>query len=161
MNNLRVNVDRISLALEELLKHGPLKPEGLRGLNLTEDMEPDIEDKFKVPKPKMPEKVGTKFNQDPSHQRIGWILDEEVTNTILKGVQDAKAYISNKRTEEKKYTTLKELYDLIDMLKAGVMIGYPAYYGLPEWEPVKVMLEDKSDLTERDEPNFEVSFFFN
>ncbi len=156
MNNLRVNIDRIALGMEELLKHGPLKPEGLRGLHLTEDMEPDIEDKFKVPKPKMPEKVGDRYNEDPSHQRTGWIIDEEVTNTILKGVLDAKEYISFKRVEEKKFTTLKELYDILDMLKAGVMIGYPAYHGLPDWEPCRVFLEDKQDLVERDEPNFEV-----
>ena len=144
------------MVIEELLKHGPLKAEDSRGLNLTEDMEPDIEDKFKVPKIKMPERVGTKFNEDPSHQRTGWILDEEVTNTILKGVLDAKEYISLKRVEEKKTTSVKELLEIIDLLKAGVMIGYPGYYGLPDWEPCKVMLEDKSDLLEKEEANMDV-----
>lgn len=144
------------MSMEDLLKHGPLKPEGLRGLKETEDMEPDIEDKFKVPKPKMPEQIGTRYNDDKSGQRTGWILEEDVTNTILNGVKEAKEYISPKRTESKQLTTVKELLDLIEMLRAGVMIGYPGYYGLPEWEPCRVFLEDKSDILERDEPNFEV-----
>ncbi len=156
MNNLRVKVDRLALVIEDLLKHGPLKPEASRGLNLTEDMEPDIEDKFKVPKIKMPDRVGTRFNEDPSHQRTGWILDEDVTKTILKGVIDAKDYLNPKRAEEKKTTTLKELLEIIDLLKAGVMIGYPTYHGLPDWEPCKFLLEEKDDILDKEEPNQEV-----
>ncbi len=142
--------------MEDLIKHGPLKPEALRGLKETEDLQPDIDDKYKVPKPKMPERVGTRFNEDKTAQRTGWILEEDVTETILKGVKEAKDYLSSQRAEMKKLTTVKELLDFIDLLKAGVMIGYPAYYGLPEWEPCRVFLEEKQDLLLKDEPNFEV-----
>ena len=120
-------------------------------------MEPDIEDKYKIPKTKMPEKVGTRYNEDKSHQRTGWILDEDVTDVILKGVMEAKDYLSLKRVEDKKVTTIKELCDFIEMLKAGVMIGYPGYHGLPEWEPCKVFIEDKEDILEKEEANFEVN----
>jgi hypothetical protein len=143
--------------VEELLKHGPLKPEELRGLKETENLEPDIEDKYKVPKPKMPEQVGTRYNDDKTGQRTGWILEEDVTETILKGVIDAKDYISHKRAENKQVTTLKELFDWIEIIKAGVMIGYPAYHGLPEWEPCMVLLEDKEDILNKEQPNVEVN----
>lgn len=152
MNNLRVKVDHISRTLEDLLKFGPLKPEALRGLKITENLEPDIEDKYKVPIPKMPDKIGTRYNDDPSGQRTGWILEEDVTTTILQGVLDAKKYISISRVEDKQLTTVKELLDTIEMLKAGVMIGYTGYYGLPEWEPVKFLLENKEDILQND-PN--------
>ena len=152
-------MDQICVSIEELLKHGPLKPDALRGLKETEDLEPDVEDKYKVPKPIMPEKVGTRFNEDKTAQRTGWILEEDVTEIILKGVREAKNYLSLQRTESKKLTTVKELLDLLDILKAGVMIGYPAYYGLPEWEPCRVFLEDKSDVLLKDDPSFDVSFF--
>jgi hypothetical protein len=145
------------VSIEDLLKHGPLKPEALRGLKETEELEPDIEEKYKVPKPKMPERVGTRFNEDKTAQRTGWILEEGVTATILKGVNESKEYISYQRAEAKKLTTVKELFDLIDILKAGVMIGYPAYHGLPEWEPCRVFLEDNQDILLKDEPNFEVN----
>jgi len=134
-----------------------LKSEAVRGLNETEALEPDIEDKYKVPKPLMPERVGTRYNEDKTAQRTGWILEEGVTETIWKGVKEAKEYLSNERTIAKKVTTAKDLFDLLDILKAGVMIGYPAYHGLPEWEPCMVFLESKEDLLQKDEPNLEVT----
>lgn len=144
------------MALEELMKHGPLKPEGLRGLNLTENIDDDIEEKYKPKKPVMPEKVGTRFNEDPGHQRTGWVLEENVTETIMKAVTDAKEIISSKKVEKKKTTSIDELLNIKDILKAGVMIGYPGYYGLPDWEPVMVLLEEKVELIEKEEHNFEV-----
>ncbi len=141
--------------LEDLLKFGPLKHETVRGLKETEHSEPDIEDKYKVPKPKMPEKVGTRYNDDSSGQRTGWILEEDVTQNIMKAVTDAKDYISPSRAEAKKMTTVDELLDLVEILKAGVMIGYPGFYGLPDWEPVKFLLEDKSDILDKEEANME------
>ena len=48
---------------------------------------------------------------------------------------------------------------MIDILKAGVMIGYPGYYGLPDWEPVRLLLEEKTEMVEKEEANFEVKFF--
>jgi hypothetical protein len=42
----------------------------------------------------------------------------------------------------------------LDIIRGLVMMAYPAYYGLGEWEPVRVLLEnqedfdDKTDLTD-------------
>lgn len=33
----------------------------------------------------------------------------------------------------------------MDKLRGAVMIAYPAYHGLPEWEPVVLILENKHD----------------
>jgi hypothetical protein len=109
----------------------------------------------------MPEKVGTIYKDDPTGQRTGWVLEESVTNTILKGCQDAKAFISVKKVEEKKPMTIIELLEILDLLKAGVMIGYPCYYGLPEWEPCRILLEDKGDLLTKEMPNQEVRIIIN
>jgi hypothetical protein len=43
VNNLRIKVDLVACALEDLLKHGPMKAEDVRGLKETENIEPDIE----------------------------------------------------------------------------------------------------------------------
>ncbi len=43
VNNLRVKVDLACQAIEDLMKFGPLKPEDVRGLKDTENLEPDIE----------------------------------------------------------------------------------------------------------------------
>jgi hypothetical protein len=144
--------------IEELLKHGPLKPEELRGLKETLDIDANIDEKYKPPKPKIPEQVGTRFNEDPTSHRTGWILEEDVTNIILKAVFDAKEYINVKRTEERKNTTINELVNHLDILKGGVMIGYPAYFGLPEWEPCRILLEEKDDILMKEDPRAEVNY---
>lgn len=105
---------------------------------------------------KMPEKVGTRYNEDKTSVRTGWILEENTTNNILKAVEDAKLYIGKQRTEEKKLSMIEDLLNILDVLKAGVMIGYPAYHGLPEWEPCVQILEDKADILDKDEAHFEV-----
>lgn len=104
----------------------------------------------------MPDQIGTRFNEDKNGHRTGWILEEDVTNTILKGINEAKEYISSKHTEDKKLTKVSDLFNFIDILKAGVMIGYPAYHGLPEWEPCVMILEDKGDILNKDDTNSDV-----
>jgi hypothetical protein len=104
----------------------------------------------------MPEPVGTIYNEDKTGHRTGWVLEEDITDTILKGVIEAKEYISVKYTEQKKVTKISDLFNLIDILKAGVMIGYPSYYGLPEWEPCKVILEEKDDIINKEDNNTDV-----
>ena len=41
----------------------------------------------------------------------------------------------------------------MDLLKAGLTIGYPGNYGLPEWEPAMVLIYDKEDVLQKEEPN--------
>lgn len=85
VNNLRLKLDRAAIALEDLATKGPLKPEGLRGLNEDgydeylkgEDI--TVTDGLKM----MPPKVGTRFVKDESHYRTGWLLDEEMTQKLL------------------------------------------------------------------------------
>lgn len=77
MNNLRLKVDRAAMALEDLAAKGPLKPEGLRGLDEAgyddylkgEDI--TVTDGLKM----MPPKVGTRFVKDEHHYRTGWLID--------------------------------------------------------------------------------------
>ena len=61
MNNLRCKTDSLIMAIEELLKHGPLKTEETRGLKETENIDENLEEKYRVKKTPMPEKVGTKY----------------------------------------------------------------------------------------------------
>lgn len=84
-------------------------------------------------------------------------MEEDITNVILKGVEEAKEYISSIHTENKKLTTVSELFNFIDILKAGIMIGYPAYYGLGLNEPCKLILEDKQDILLKDDNNSDVN----
>jgi hypothetical protein len=46
------------------------------------------------------------------------------------------------------------LQNELDIIRGLTMMAYPGYYGLGEWEPIRVILEnqeefdDKSDLTD-------------
>lgn len=138
--------------VEELMKFGPLKPEDCRGLKETENLDENIEEKYRAPKIPKPPKVGTVYNEDKTNQRTGWILEEDLTNKIMEAVTEAKEYISPKRAEARKNTTIEDLKRLIDLLYGGIMIGYPGYHGLGDWEPCRVLLEDKSDILNMNDP---------
>ena len=153
INNLRCKIDTLCMVIEELMKHGPLKTEETRGLKETENLDENIEEKYRAKKTPMPPKVGTKYNEDKTNQRTGWILEDDVTKKIMEEVTAAKEYISPKRAEQRKITSVEELNKHIQLMYGGVMIGYPAYYGLGEWEPCRVIFEDKTDILKKDEPN--------
>ena len=34
----------------------------------------------------------------------------------------------------------------MNLIRGAIMIVYPAYYGLPEWDPVYMILEDKMNF---------------
>lgn len=91
----------------------------------------------------MPPKVGTKFVDDTSHYRTGWILEEEVTKMMLKHVTEAKEVIHKNQVAKKVALTEKVLLDNIDILRGVIMIAYPAFHGLALWEPARAILESK------------------
>lgn len=155
INNLRGKVDMIACQIEELLKHGPLKPEELRGLSETVDLDKDIEDKYKPKKTPMPEKVGTVYVEDPTHHRTGWTFEKEVVDKNLSEIAELKKKISVDMVTQKKVITSNELLELIDYLRAVVFINYPAYTGLPEWEPCRILLEMKEDILNKEDPRGE------
>ena len=63
VNNLRCKTDSLIMAIEELMKHGPLKTEETRGLKETENIDENLEEQYRVKKTPMPERVGTKYNE--------------------------------------------------------------------------------------------------
>lgn len=73
------------MALEDLAAKGPLKPEGIRGLDEAgyddylkgEDI--TVTDGLKM----MPPKVGTRFVKDEHHYRTGWLIDEAISKQML------------------------------------------------------------------------------
>lgn len=151
INNLRCKIDIISVQIEDLLKHGPLKREEERGLNETIDLDKDIEDKYKPRKVPMPERVGFVYVEDPSHHRTGWTFEKEVVERLMKDVYEIKKRISIESVQSKSSMKISELTEMIDLLRAIVYINYPAYHGLPDWEPCRVNLEVKEDILHKED----------
>mmetsp|Transcript_17069 Transcript_17069/g.12136 ORF Transcript_17069/g.12136 Transcript_17069/m.12136 type:complete len:111 (+) Transcript_17069:482-814(+) len=44
-----------------------------------------------------------------------------------------------------------ELNKVLDTMKGLVMMAYPGYHGLGEWEPIRVLLEDQEEWDEATE----------
>lgn len=141
INNLRTKIDLTAVSIEELLKHGPLKPEESRGLSVTEKFGDEIDDKYKPKKEPMPDRVGNVFNEDKSHHRTGWTFEKDVVEKYLKEIADLKEKISIKQIEKKNTMKIADLFEIMDMLRAIVYINYPGYVGLPNWEPCINYLE--------------------
>ena len=90
VNNMRMKLDRMAVALEELATKGPIKPEALRGLeNLDEYVK--AEDLTVINGLKeMPHKTGTREVVDPQHYRTGWLMPEELCKQYLEESMKAK-----------------------------------------------------------------------
>jgi hypothetical protein len=80
INNLRLKIDRAAVSLEDLAAKGPLKPEGLRGLDESGyDQYLKGEDVTVTQGLKqMPPQVGERFIKDTTSYRTGWLLSESM-----------------------------------------------------------------------------------
>jgi polyhydroxyalkanoate synthesis regulator phasin len=147
VNNLRIYIDRLTVALEDLVAHGPLRPEETRGLS--DDLIADEEGKIgNDKKPAAPVKLlpGQRFNPDKSNYRTGVAINEELAKMVHSELMKAKMIISKENIEKKVCLESAKLKEVVSCLRGAVMIAYPAYHGLPEWDPVRLILEDKFDF---------------
>jgi len=156
VNNLRLKLDRAAVALEDLASKGPLKPEGLRGLDEAgyeqylkgEDI--TVGDGLK----QMPPQVGTRQVKDDSHYRTGWLLSEEMTQKMLDQSMEIKKLIHKSSVDEKRTLSKAQLTEQLDLVRGLMMMAYPGFHGLGDWEPIWVILENneehdaKMDLTD-------------
>lgn len=82
-------------------------------------------------------------NKDPTGYRIGVAPMEEISKKLKDGAAAAKAYISKNKVKDRQNLVLKELEEQFNLLRGAVMIAYPAYHGMPTWDHVYLILEDK------------------
>merc|ERR1712227_30817 len=148
INNMRLKIDRLAQSLEELAAKGPLKPEGLRGLN-----EDGYEEYLKGEDitvteglKQMPPQVGTRFVKDESHYRTGWLLSEEMTQKMLDQATLMKKMIHKDSVARKEYMTMGPMEEQVDIVRGLMMMAYPGFHGLGDWEPVWVLLENNEDF---------------
>ena len=130
---------------------GPLKPEGLRGLNEDgyaeylkgEDI--TVTDGLKM----MPPQVGTRQVKDDTHYRTGWLISEEMTNKMLEHSMEMKKIIHKSSVEQKRFLTKEILQEQIELCRGLMMMAYPGFHGLGKWEPIWVILENKEEFDEK------------
>ena len=95
----------------------------------------------------MPDRVGAREVTDENYYRTGWVLDEEMTAKMLETATVAKKSIHVDLVAQKKCLEYAALDEQVDLIRGIVMMAYPAYHGLGEWEPVRCLLEE-TEVTE-------------
>lgn len=145
---MRLKLDRLATALEDLAAKGPLKPEGLRGLdekNYEEYLKGEditVTDGLKA----MPPKVGVRFLMDDSHYRTGWLISEEMSAKMLEQATAMKKLVHKDLVAAKQKMELAPMQEQVDITRGLMMMAYPGFHGLGDWEPVWVLLENNEEF---------------
>ncbi len=149
VNNLRLKLDRAAISLEDLASKGPLKPEELRGLKDYDEYVKNEDITTINGLKRMPPKVGVREIVDETHYRTGWLLGEEISKHMLDESMKTKLLIHKNQVDNKVCLTKPMMMEQLDIIRGLVMMAYPAYHGLGEWEPIRVILENKEEFEEK------------
>ena len=144
-----MKLDRAAISLEDLASKGPLKPEELRGLKDYDEYVKNEDITTIEGLKKMPPRVGVREAPDETNYRTGWVLGEEITKLMLDESMKAKLIIHKGQVDNKVCLTKKAMMDQLDIIRGVIMMAYPAYHGLGEWEPIKVILENREEFDEK------------
>ena len=147
LNNLRVKLKVLIDSVNGLAEHGPLRPELLRGLTTPETYNPAVEQlstedrKWANPKPT----ANQKENPDPTGYRIGIAPNDELKAKMMNELEKSNKLLDKDLVDKKVVVSEQELEEAINCIKGAVMIVYPGYYNLPNWDLTYLVLEDKLD----------------
>ena len=144
-----MKLDRAAVSLEDLATKGPLKPEELRGLKDYDDYVKNEDITTINGLKKMPPRVGIREVVDDTNYRTGWVLGEEMTKMMLDESMKSKMMVHKSQVDKKVVLTKKIMTDQLDIIRGLMMMAYPAFHGLGEWEPIKVILENREDFDDK------------
>jgi hypothetical protein len=102
----------------------------------------------------MPPKVGTREVKDDTFYRTGWLLSEEMSQKMLDQSMEIKKLIHKDSVTQKRYLDKAMLTEQMDIVRGLMMMAYPGFHGLGDWEPIWIILENneehdaKIDLTD-------------
>jgi cilia- and flagella-associated protein 298 len=146
---MRLKLDRAAIALEDLATKGPLKPEELRGLKDYDEYVRNEDITTINGLKRMPPRVGVREIVDETNYRTGWLLTEEMTKMMLDEAMKTKQLIHKSQADNKVCLNMNTLQEQLDIIRGITMMAYPAYHGLGEWEPIRVILENGEEFDEK------------
>lgn len=92
--------------------------------------------------------MNQRLNPDKTGYRMGVAPMIDVAEKMKQIANDAKNYISKNKAKERVNLDILAMEEHVSLMKGVTMIAYPAYYGLPEWDPVFLILEDKVPINQ-------------
>jgi cilia- and flagella-associated protein 298 len=130
-----------------------LKPEALRGLSDLEDYVKHEDLTVINGLKEMPPKTGVRVVEDENHYRTGWLLSPEMEKQMLEEAMNGKQLVHKTQVDRKVCLTMEMLNHQMDVYKGLLMMAYPGYHGLGEYEPVRLLLEDKANWSNNGDMN--------
>jgi hypothetical protein len=125
---LREKLGRLAGMMEELGRHGPSKREADRGLDEIQEREGKRIEK------------GPHYCADPLGNRTGNAPAPGLAEVLSRTGADGLAACGLGRGGASTALTSRGLQEKLDNVRGAVMMAFPM--GLPEWDPVRLLLED-------------------
>lgn len=132
LHNVRARVERLAGGIRELCKYGPMKHPEKHGMT---------EEQINALGSGKKDVTGA----DPLGMREGKAPDEKVIPVLMKCADEVEAAVSNEHAKRRNALDIDKIKELIMNVKGAVMMSYPM--GLPEWDPIRMNLEDTEDLS--------------
>jgi hypothetical protein len=136
---MRLKVELVAGAVEELAKHGPSKPESAKGIDEIQDMATEADGGARPVR-------GANYNPDPTGNRTGDAPPAQLQAVLLKVVEDAKQALSAAQVRNNVCCTEQLLQEKLDMMRGAVTMAFPM--GLPACDPVRIACEDADHSAE-------------
>ena len=68
---------------------------------------------------------------------------------MLEEAMKTKMMVHKSQADNKVCLTKAMMMDQLDIIRGLMMMAYPAFHGLGEWEPIWVILENKEEFDEK------------
>lgn len=144
IHNMRLKLDRLCTAAEQLSEHGISLPPNMVGLTDDQVSELKLVDDWAA---KCEPSGGGVSNPDPIGKRGGNAPNMAMRGVIMKTVGDAKALLSKSQIDNRVHVTMAMLTEAYESIRGATMIVYPM--GLPSHDEVREIFDDNEDLTGR------------
>ncbi|KAJ3416666.1 hypothetical protein HDV05_000496 [Chytridiales sp. JEL 0842] len=146
--NLKLRLKRLVEATSDILEYGPTKQIEEQGYSVEEIESFAKNENHESPlKGTIVERGSLKYvlNPDPTGRRTGEAPMPEIAETIKKTLDSAQVLLSKEFNTGSNFLTTEHIEEAIRNISGALTIAYPM--GLPEWEPVKDILNDTEDLS--------------
>lgn len=153
--NSRAKLLRLTSACDDLIEHGPLKPENEWGLSEDQIQSLALRDQGKGNEPieeiTEPETIVGKdgrqwqLRQDPTGRRTGEAPTTEMAEVLQKVVSEARSAVSKEVAMSSNGLNMAAITEAINNIRGAVTIIWPM--GLPEYDPVFEILNGTEDIS--------------
>ncbi|CAA9987507.1 conserved protein, unknown function [Plasmodium knowlesi strain H] len=134
LHNFRCKILRLLDASIQLAKHGPLRPEAIRGIT-------DEELRLSNPNMYNPKEV---TSPDENNFRTGIPPPPEEEHKLRDAINQVKKALAVDQKDKSVVITQDKLNELLKLIVEALSSCYPSMEGLPPYDPTRLLLENEN-----------------